>query len=588
MTDFSFSLSAMTKLSVLHLAVCVAFIAMASLDLVDAQCAAPCTDPSCASYSMEDTYTITTPSCGSSSIALNSLYISDTGQDRGLSLEVCPTSASSSSDSCSSPLPATLVGGSSGLCFQVASNTFLPGTNQLALTITCGNLWESCSFTASVSTTCSPPASTWTSYLLDFNSVCVGDGNTFTKALPCPATASASCAYTISMTASDFVGSPNSVFVVFADSADFSNWNSNQPYNTVAGPVQSTTFNSGVFYVPPGSSYIFVAYNGNDFENMYVSGYIEFYPNTADGSQTSAPSTSASAYASSALGEMELFAFGFFMALHDSTPYSPPTQACLTGMNACFSDAQNLINSANNGAAGSTLRSQLVTLVSDFTSTMKTCNSDSSSCPGFDEQILDDVLQVAVAVIPGVDVIAEAGEALQLMYDAYDLMANINGMVAAYNNKNWYQVGYEAGNIMKEIHSLKDGLTRRAVTPLNGTTNHADAHKANLRHSDGVIRTLQQWRAMFNRTHLAAFDTPTVMAASQMGTGSGSRSGGLSGGAVAGVVIGAVAAVALVALVAVVVLQRRRMQAASATAMQEPLVPEAYTTTPYERMATEA
>ena len=84
---------------------------------------------------------------------------------------------------------------------------------------------------------------------------------------------------------------------------------------------------------------------------MTVNGYVEFYPNTADGSQTNSPSQSSSAFTSSAISSSQLFAFGFFLGLYDEEPYSPPTQKYKSGMGTCFADASTIMSAYANSAS---------------------------------------------------------------------------------------------------------------------------------------------------------------------------------------------------------------------------------------------
>jgi len=549
---------------------------------VDGQCSDSCSASGCSSYSTSSsgTQAVYISNCAASSITLNSLYMSDSNNDK-MYVELCPYSQYDwGTYACNAPVSSSFLGISSGstrtTCAEYSGGINFQDTG-LVLSVQCDNDWDDCNFIAHLDATCDAPTQVTSGpYLQSIDSECVGDGNAYTKALPCPATAVADCAYIIQVTASSsswLEGSPNGNFVVVADGTNFQNWNNDLSFSTVAGPITDASyFNSGVFYVPPGSSYIFVAYNDNWVENMYLSGYIEFYPNTAPGSATNVANSgqSASPPSGDSLSSIELVALGFFVGMADKEPYSPPSKQCLTTMQQCNTDIGAVVTSlsSNNNAI---MLSALSTMVNDCQSAMDACEP-TSSCPGFGGQILDDVLDFAkdaVEDVTGLAIIVDAVKGVEVIADGYNAIQEGVHLVESWQASNWYEVGYDAGRIvhnLKEIYNTVKRRRRDAVQESANTTSMTNAtqHHArtrvhpsttvNLRATDGAVRTLQEWRALYNRTALAAFDSP------QATTSTSSKSGVLGRGAVAAIVVGGLALMALIVVVAVAAVRRRRHQ----------------------------
>jgi len=372
----------------------------------------------------------------------------------------------------------------------------------------------------------------------------VGDGNAFTTSLPCPPSLLADCIYNVTVTATSsywFESSPDGIFIVFGDSQDYTNWNNGNAYNAVAGPaVDTDSFSSGLFYVPSGSTFIFVAYNDNAIEDMNVDVSIEYYPNTAAGSATSSGTQGANENAKSVMTSAELFAFGFVVGINDEEPYTPPPATCLQSMTAGFNDVNAIISTVSqNSFTASSILTQVQQMFSDFSTALKACNPN--SCPGFTQSIFSDALDDLLQVIPVVDAVDDAVKGAELLYHGYNIMTDIYNIVEASGTDMWYQRGYDTANIIRQIQAVKSDLSgRRSV---RNTTRHT------LRHHDGVVRSLQQWRVMYNRTafNAAAVTTPS----------SSSSSSSLTTGAIAGIAVAVVCVSLLAAIAAIVVIRRR-------------------------------
>ena len=406
------------------------------------------------------------------------------------------------------------------------------------------------------------------SYINNFQQICVGDSNNFKQSLPCPDNCLASCIYTINMTATSyywFESDPTVTFIVFPTGGDFSAWNSGNSFNYVTLVSDQEQIGPVTFYVPPGQTYVFIAYNGNWLQNMYLTGSIEYFPNTSPGSNNNVPGASSQfSAANNALNNDAMFALGFVIGLDDSQPYSPPTQTCLssiTGMvtlaETLITDYSNVASSANMLSAGATVLSDVQSLYTAYSTAMGNCQL--SNCPGWAQELLTQVLEDAVQAIPVANVVVDAEKGLELVYHGYDMVKDIIDLVNAADPGLYYKRGNAMGRIASQIKALIGVVARRDVdNSTASTSNSTSTQQFTLRHNDGVVRTLAQWQELYPH------------GASSSST-SHEKATAYIGGAIVGAAFGAMALAAVIYVLIDRVRGRRHDKAMNA--LQQQLLP---------------